>query len=162
VTRWWKWIGLALASLLAVAAFGALAVATQSKSQAHSSLEDAIRLREARLDVAKAQKALGGSNIQDAARSGQKANAVALRVGALTERIVTLLRPLSGSTKEAVDQGRRGIRNSVVARKQTETAAGILGAIAGYQSAAVDDAALTNRALRRILTALRETNESIP
>jgi hypothetical protein len=162
VKRWWKWIGLAVASVLTVAAFGALAVATQSKSQAHSSLIDAIRLREARLDVARAQKALGGSNIEDAARSGRKANAVALRVGTLTERIVNLLTPLSGSTKEAVTQGRRGIRNSVVARKETKAAAAILGAISGYQRAAVDDAGLTNRALRRILAALRETNESIP
>jgi hypothetical protein len=162
VKRWWKWIGLAVASVLMVAAFGALVVATQSKSRAQSSLVDAIRLREARLDVARAQKALGGSNIKDAGRSGRRANAVALRVGVLTERIVDLLTPLSGSTKEAVNQGRRGIRNSVVARKETKTAAAILGAIAGYQRAAVDDADLTNRALRRILAALRETNESIP
>jgi hypothetical protein len=162
VNAWRPWAGLVLAALVAVASFGALVVATRSKSQAHSSLEDAIRLREARLDVARAERALGGSDIGDAVRSGRKANAVALRVGTLTDRIVDLLAPLSDSTKEAVEQGRRGIRNSVVARRQTEVAAEILGAIAGYQHAAVTDADETNAALRRILSALRETNESIP
>jgi hypothetical protein len=34
-----------------------------------------------------------------------------------------------------------------------------LGAIAGYQRAASRNAAVTNRALRRILHALRKTNE---
>jgi hypothetical protein len=162
VKRWWRWIGLFLASVLTVASFGALVIATQSKSQAHSSLEDAIRLRQARLHVARAQRALGGSDIGDAVVAGRKANAIALRVGSLTERIVDLLRPLRGSTEEAVEQGRRGIRNAVVAREQTRVAAEILGAIAGYQRSAVADADLTNRALRRILAALRETNESIP
>jgi hypothetical protein len=162
VSRGWRWAGLAVSGLLALASFGALAVATQSKSQAHSSLEDAVRLRRARLDVAKAQRALGGSDIGDAARSGQRANAIALRVGVLTERVVDLLEPLSGSTKRAVEQGRRGIRNSVVARRQSEVASGILVAIAGYQHAAVENADRTNKALRRILAALRETNESFP
>jgi hypothetical protein len=158
----WRWVALLLCSVLLVASFGTLAVATRSKSQAHSSLEDAIRLYEARVDVAKAQRALGGSDIGDAVRSANDANETALRVGALTKRVVRLLQPLSDSTKEAVEQGRRGIRNSVIAKRQTKVAAEILGAISGYQETAVDNGDLTNRALRRILAALRETNESFP
>ena len=157
-----RWVALFVCALLAVASFGALAVATRSKSQAHSSLEDAIRLRQARIHVAEAQRALGGSDIGDAVRSANEANEIALRVGSLTKRVVTLLAPLSGTTKEAVEQGRRGVRNSVVAKRQTKVAADILGAIAGYQRSAVENADLTNKALRRILRALRETNESFP
>jgi hypothetical protein len=151
-----------LSVVLAAASFAILAVATQSKSQAQGSLQDAERLYQARLDVAKAEKALGSSDIGDAVESGQRANAIALRVGALTEQVVKLLTPLGASTKESVEQGRRGIRNSVVARRQTRVAADILGAIAGYQRSAFDDADSTNAALRRILRALRETNESFP
>lgn len=161
MNRAWRWVGLFLSALLAVASFGMLAVAAQSKSQAHGSLQDAEQLLQARMDVAEAQEALGSSDIGDAVESGQRANAIALRVGALTERVVKLLTPLGASTKESVKQGRRGIRNSVVARRQTKVVAGILGAIAGYQEAAVEDADVTNRSLRRILRALRETNESI-
>ena len=157
----WRWGGLVLSALLAAASFGIVAVATQSKSQAQESLRDAIRLHEARLDVARAERALGGSDIGDAVESGQRANAIAVRVGVLTDRVIDVLTPLSGSTKEAVAQGRRSIKNSVIARRQTRVAAEILGAIAGYQRTAIVDADLTNEALRRILKALRETNESI-
>jgi hypothetical protein len=162
VNKGLRWAALVLGSVLLVASFGALAIATQSKSQAHSSLQDATRLYQARLDVARAQKALGGSDIGDAVRSANDANETALRVGALTKRVIRLLQPLTNSTEEAVKQGRRGIRSSVVARRQTKVAAQILGAIAGYQKAAVDNSDLTNKALRRILVALRETNESFP
>ena len=162
VTRTPAWIGLGISAVLLLASFGALFVASTSKSQAHSSLRDAIRLHEARLDVARAQEALGGSDIQDAVRSGREANATALRVGALTKRIVDLLTPLTEKTKRTVVSGRRGIRSTVVAKKQTAVVSRILGAISGYQRSAVADADKTNSALRRILKALRETNESIP
>jgi hypothetical protein len=162
VTRGWSWLGLALASVLVIASFGALAVATQSKSQAHSSLQDAIRLHEARVDVAKAQRALGSSDIGDAVRSARDANAIALRVGLLTKKILSLLQPLSADTETAVTQGRRGMRNTVVARRQTRVAAAILGAISGYQKSSAEDARVTNKALRRVLAALRDINESFP
>ena len=150
------------AALLALIGIAAVAVAFRSKAQAQDSLESALQLREARIDVAEAQEALGGSDIDDAVASGEEANAVALRVGERTERIAALLEPMERSAARSVSESRRGIRGAVAARRQTEIAADVLAALAAYQRAASDNASITNRALRRILVALRETNEDSP
>ena len=152
----------AASALLLALSLATVAVAFRSKSQAQDSLESALQLREARLDVARAQDALGSSDIGDAITSGRKANAVALRVGERTDRIAALLEPMRESVERSTSQGRRGIRGAVAARRQTEIAAEVLEALAGYQRAATDSASVTNGALRRILTALRETNEDAP
>lgn len=149
-------------ALLAVIGVAAVAIAFQSKGQAQDSLESALRLRQARIDVAEAQEALGGSDIDDAVASGEEANAVALRVGERTERIAALLEPMQDSAARSVSEGRRGIRGAVTARRQTEIAADVLAALAAYQRAAGENASITNNALRRILIALRETNEDSP
>jgi hypothetical protein len=149
-------------ALLAVIGVAAVAVAFQSKGQAQDSLESALRLRQARIDVAEAQEALGGSDIDDAVASGEEANAVALRVGERTDRIAALLEPMQDSAARSVSEGRRGIRGAVAARRQTEIAADVLAALAAYQRAAGENASITNKALRRILIALRETNEDSP
>lgn len=149
-------------ALLAVVALGAVVVAFRSKSQAQESLQSALRLREARIDVAEAQKALGESDIGDAVVAGREANEVALRVGDQTDRIAALLEPMQDSAERSVTEGRKGIRGAVAARRQTHVAAQVLEALAGYQRAATDNALVTNRALRRILEALRETNEDAP
>lgn len=149
-------------ALLAVIGVAAVAIAFQSKGQAQDSLESALRLRQARIDVAEAQEALGGSDIDDAVASGEEANAVALRVGERTERIAALLEPMQDSAARSVSEGRRGIRGAVTARRQTEIAADVLAALAAYQRAAGENASITNKALRRILIALRETNEDSP
>ena len=148
--------------LVAGMGMGATVVAYNSKNQAQSSLAQARRLREARLEVARAQKALGSSDINDAARSGNRANAVALRVGQQIDRIAQLLGPLQASATRTTTQGRRGIRGTIAARRQTRVAADVLEALAGYQAEASENAVKTNRALRRILVALKKTNRNFP
>ena len=157
-----KWLALVASALVCAASAGSLFVAVTSKSQASDSLEQAIRLRRARIDVANAQRELGGSDLSDAAASGRKANAIALRVGRHTRRIANLLEPLGVSARRSVALGRRGIRSAITARRQTKIAAEVLAAIAGYQRSATEYATTTNSALRRILKALRETNKSVP
>lgn len=157
-----KWLALVASALVCAASAGGLFVAVTSKSQASDSLEQAIRLRRARIDVANAQRELGGSDLSDAAASGRKANAIALRVGRHTRRIANLLEPLGVSARRSVALGRRGIRSAITARRQTKIAAEVLAAIAGYQRSATEYATTTNSALRRILKALRETNKSVP
>jgi predicted ATPase len=152
-----------VASLLVAAlGLGSTVVAFRSKAQAHSSLEQALDLREARLQVARAQRALGSSDIEDAARSGARANEVALRVGEQTDRIAALLRPLRAAAVRTTSAGRRGIRGTVATRRQTEVAADVLEALAAYQHEASANATATNRALKRILAALRKTNREFP
>lgn len=148
--------------LVAGMGLGATIVAYNSKSQAQTSLEQARRLRDARLDVARAQRALGSSDINDAARSGDRANAVALKVGQQIDRIAKLLGPLQASATRSTAQGRKGIRGAVAARRQTRVAADVLEALAGYQRKASENAVKTNRALRRILVALKKTNRNFP
>ncbi|MDQ3986774.1 MAG: hypothetical protein M3280_09790 [Actinomycetota bacterium] len=157
-----KWLAVGASAVVCAASTGGLLVAATSKSQAGDSLAQAIRLHRARLDVARAQRELGGSDLSDAVDAGRKANAIALRVGRHTRRIADLLEPLGTSARRAVALGRRGIRSAITARRQTKIAAEVLAVIAGYQRSATEYAATTNSALRRILRALRETNESVP
>jgi hypothetical protein len=119
-------------------------------------------LYRARVQVAEAQKALGNSDLSDAVASGEKANAIALRVGKNTRAIAKLLQPLGRSARRSVVFGRRGIRYATAARAQTVVAARMLGAISGYQRNAVRFATQTNVSLRKLLRELRKTNESFP
>ncbi len=146
----------------ALVAGAAVAVSVQSKSQAHGSLEQALRLYRARVEVAEAQRALGSSDLGDAVASGRKANAIALQVGVNTRRIARLLTPLGASARRSVNLGRRGVRSAATTRAQTVLAARVLAAISGYQRNAVRFASDTNVSLRRLLRELRKTNESFP
>lgn len=158
-----KSVGALVACLLVAGmGLGTAVVAYNAKNQAHSSLEQARRLRDARLEVARAQEALGSSDINDAAEAGDKANAVALRVGQQIDRIAQLLGPLQSSATRSTTQGRKGIRGAIAARRQTQVAADVLEALAGYQIEASENAVRTNRALRRILVALQKTNRNFP
>ena len=158
----WRVAPIVGAALVALLALTAVVVAFRSKTQAHSSLQSAISLREARRDVAEAQSALDSSDIDDAIRSARKANSIAVRVGVQADKIARLLEPLRATVAESTAEGRRGIAQAASARRRTEVAAEVLEALAGYQRSATENATVTNRALVRILAALRETNEGLP
>lgn len=151
-------IALALSALLLAASLGSLPVAVRSRNDASAALDGAIRLRQARLDVAEAQKQLQGGNIKDALVSARAANATALRVGRVTRRILELLRPTATDARAVISSARRGAQRALAARQQTDVAADALVAVANYQHQASRHSGTTNRALRRILRALRETN----
>jgi hypothetical protein len=138
------------------------AVALQTRSQAGESLDGARALHAARLDVAEAQEALGEGDLSDAVASARSANEVALEVGKATSKIVDLLETTDDAAAEIARAARRGARGAVFTRRQSEIVGDALGAIAGYQSAASGSSEETNRALRRILIALRRTNEEVP
>lgn len=139
-----------------------LLVAVGAKQQASEARERAESLRQARVEVALAERRLGGSDIGDALASARAANATAVRVGVVVERIAASLGPTAQTSVDALRAARLGIRNAAVARRQTDVASGILGAIAGYQSSASRYSVITNRALVKILRALRKTNEEFP
>jgi hypothetical protein len=157
-----KVIALVMSAALAIAGVGMLFVAVRMRLDANSSLEGTRRLQSARLHVARAQEQLGDSDIEDALARAKKANAAAERVGVLTEKVLALLRPTAVRARSITTEARRGTRNAVTARRRAEVTSRILGAIAGYQRAAGSYANITNRALHRILIALRKTNRSFP
>lgn len=156
------WLGVIGAGLILVASVGLLVAALGARADAQRSLENARRLHAARIDVARAQEELGGTDLSDANESAQRANRIALRVGHVTRRIVTQLTRVQETIGEINATARRGTRNTVFARRQTDVASDLLGAIGGYQEAAARLSRMTNRALERILAALRETNEQFP
>ncbi|MGH2734156.1 MAG: hypothetical protein ACRDKZ_01140, partial [Actinomycetota bacterium] len=131
----------------------------QTQSRASDSVRDALDLYAARLEVAQAQKALGGSDLDDAVDAAGDANRIARRVGRLTRRIVATLVPAGRTARSTVGLARRGTQVVVATRRQSAIATGSLGAISGYQRAASRSNKVTNRALQRILVALRRTNE---
>ncbi len=83
-------------------------------------------------------------------------------MGLRTDEIAALLEPLRARVGASTAEGRRGIAGAVSARRQTGVAARVLEALAGYQHHAGEQAEVTNRALARILKALRETNRDLP
>ena len=157
-----KWIGVVAASLALAGSLGMLAVAIQTRSDAGESLDGARALYAARLQVAEAQKELGSSDLSDAVRSARSANAVAIEVGEATSKIVALLEDTDDAAGDIARAARRGTQGAVFTRRQSEIVGDALGAIAGYQSAASTFSEKTNRALQRILVALRKTNEEFP
>jgi hypothetical protein len=139
-----------------------LVVAVQAKTQAHSTLDQAHRLYEARLQVAQAQKDLGNSDLDTAVDSAGKANATAERVKAITTEIADLLGAADIAAAATSKTSRASVKNVALTRKQTVATSNVLAAIAGYQRVATRFATETNRALVRILRAVRKTNESFP
>jgi len=157
-----RWIGVGLAALVLVGSVGMFAVALGARSDANETLGGALRLHNAQLDVAEAERALGNSDLGEAVRAARSANRVALEVGRATSKIVTLLRDTDDAAGAIAASARRGTRGAVFTRRQTEIVGDALGAIAGYQRAASRFSSDTNRSLRRILAALRRTNEEFP
>ena len=155
-------VALVLAAVVTLASAGALAVAWSSSGQSWSTLTGSIRLREARLQVSAAERSLGKSDIANALASINRSNRTALRISSLTSRIVRLLSPTSNSASQAVSLAERGAGGADRARRLVSVIAQALGTIAGYQQAGSGYAALTNRALHRILGELRRTNRSFP
>jgi hypothetical protein len=156
------WVGVVVSALLALGSLGAFVASIGAARDSHSALEGAEGLYQARLDVAEAQKKLGGNSIGDALISARKANATAETVGVITTRIARLL----GSTEAVADAistaSRRGISSTSFVRRQSGVARDILATIAAYQARATGYAAINNRALQKILKALRATNDDFP
>lgn len=148
--------GAALACLLGLAMFGVGATTFNNAADARRS---AATLYEARLQVAKTQEQMGESNLDDAVEGANTANATALRVREITERIADLLHATRVDAAAIGASSRRGAATVVATRRQAETASQALAAISAYQRSATTSTARTNRALVRILRALRETNE---
>lgn len=159
IRRSLPWLGASMSLLIGAAMFF---IGSSSKLDARATLSTATQLHAAQLEVAEAEAALGGGDLSDAVAAAERANATATEVGRTTRRMATLLI----ETRQTVDQmlatSQRGARSAVFAREQTEVASDILAAIAGYQASAERYAGITNRALERVLAALRETNESFP
>lgn len=151
-----------LASLLALTTLAAAAVSFRLSAQASGTMLGQMRLLEARRDVAEAEAALGGADIEDALEGANQANEAARRVGRVTSRIVRLLQPASITADRIAASAEDGLRGARFAGRQSEIAARLLDAISDYQSAAATASETTNRALRRILAALRRTNENFP
>ncbi|MEA2432622.1 MAG: hypothetical protein QOG54_79 [Actinomycetota bacterium] len=156
------WVGVVLSAVLAVGSAGAFAASLGASKDAHSAYEGAERLYQARLDVAEAQKKLGDSSIEDAIISARKANATAESVGVVTKRIARLLAATEGIADAITDASRRGLASTSFVRKQSGVARDILATIAAYQARATRYASINNKALGRILKALRETNDQFP
>lgn len=157
-----KRAGSIVSALALAVAIGMLALALDVRVTASGARDRALSLYRARLDVAEAEKRLGGSHIEDALVAARRANATAVRVGGVVRRIARTLGPAARMSAAALATARQGVQQAGAARRQTRIVGGILGAIAGYQESAEGYAAITNNALVRILKALRKTNEEFP
>lgn len=142
---------------IAMTAVGA--VSLKSASDARSSAQ---ALYEARLEVARAQDQIGGSDLDEAVAGARDANASALSVRKVTRRIADLLHATRLDAEVIGRSSRRGVATVVSARRQAEAAARTLAAISTYQRSSSASTSETNRALARILRALRDTNDSFP
>ncbi|MGH2750911.1 MAG: hypothetical protein ACRDK3_08585 [Actinomycetota bacterium] len=150
------------AALLTAGSVGMVVVGSTTERRARDSLTGALQLYDARLQVADAQRSLGEVDLEDAVDQAGEANAVARRVGKLTNRLAATLGPTEKSTRTVVALAARGTRSTIVTRRQTQIARKLLGAISSYQSSASSSAARTNHALRRILRSLRAINDDFP
>lgn len=148
-------IALALSATMAVVSFGFAA-------DARDSVEGAQALFDAQVRVADAQDKLEGTDLQEAITSAREANAVAFRVGKVTARIVSFVESAQEAVDALISTSQRGAQSAVFASRQLDAAAGILSEIGGYQRQAKASAGKTNRALRKVLEALRKTNRSFP
>jgi hypothetical protein len=156
------WVGAVAAGLLATASIAMAFVSSDVERTARASLEGARELLAARVAVAEAEKALGGSDIGSAIASAREANARAEDVGSITADIVASLRPTGRTAKAITESSKRSAENVGFTRRQAAAANDLVGAVAGYQHAAARLADRTNDALQRILQALRRTNRSFP
>ena len=133
------WIATGLAGLVALGSVATFVASADAAASAETALEGAGRLLAAR-----------------------SANATAVRVGRLTDRIARLLESIDAEASGVARSSRRGVSSTTYARRQTETAARVLAAISAYQGNSTTFACTNLRALRRVLRALRRTNESFP
>jgi hypothetical protein len=157
-----SWVGTVLAGLVAAAAVATAFVSADIERTARGSVDGARELLAARIAVAEAEKELGGGDIGSAIESAREANARAEDVGAITAKVVASLRPTGRTAKAITNSSKRSAENVAFTRRQASAANDLIGAVAGYQQAAVRLADRTNDALRRILDALRRTNRSFP
>ena len=149
-------------AILALGLAGALAVASIERGEAGAALEASVAAHRAERAVVEAQGRVTRTDVSAALASIRHANVAGGRVGVLTERLVVLLEDTLGETTRAVGSARTGAEKTLVARRETGLAADLLAAIADYQSSASSSAEETNRALREILEALRDTNRGFP
>jgi len=154
--------GLGGAIVLTVASLVIMFVSIGAKNNAHSTLEQAQHLYQARVDVGEAQEALGDSDLGSAIESARKTNETADRVHAITTQIASLLESAEVSATATSRLSGQSVRNVSLSRKQTKATTDLLGLISGYQRAAGGFAVDTNSALERILRALKRTNRSFP
>lgn len=157
-----SWIAPALSATLALGSVGAMVLATGEGDAARRALEGSARAHVAERAVVRAQEGVSETDIAGALAAIRRANEAAERVALLTEELVGSLEPTVEEASRAVGSARDGAGSAAAARAETRLAADLLAAIAGYQSAASDSADVTNDALRRVLSALRETNRRFP
>ena len=153
------WLGLAGAALACVIGVALLGVGATTFKSAADARRSAATLYEARLQVTKTQEQMGESDLMSAVEGARSANATAGKVRNITQQIAALLHETRIDAAAIGRSSRRGAATVVATRRQTEAAARALGAISAYQRSASSSAARSNRALVRILRALRETNE---
>lgn len=156
-----SWISVAVSGALTLGFGAGLGVAVLERDAAEGALRDSLRARAAEVAVVKAQGRLTGTDVGEALTSIRQANQAAGRVAALTRSLAASLEATVGETTGAVEASREGAGRTTAALRETEAVSGLLAAIAGYQASASDSADETNRALRRILRALRETNREL-
>lgn len=156
------WVGAIVAGIVAAVSIALAFVSASVQGSAQESLDGARELFAARVAVAQAEKELGSGDIDSAIASAREANRRAEQVGTITAEIVARLRPTGRRVKTITASARRGSSDVAFTRRQAAAANDLIGAVAGYQTAAADLADKTNAALRRILNALRETNRSFP
>lgn len=155
-------VALGLSILLLVGAGAALATAWVSERQARTTMDGAIRLREAQVAVARAERKVGGSDIEKALASINSSNVIAGRIGKLTAQIVLVLEPTARTAIQSFSLARRGARGAAESKRLIQSVADALAAIASYQESGSASAEVTNAALRRILRSLRRTNRTFP
>lgn len=160
--KWNERLGLIGSAIALATGIALFVVAAGGRSDAHGTLATTERLHEAQLAVAEAEADLGGTDLGDAILAARRANQAAVRVGHVTARIVKLLHRSEATVGAMLQASERGASGAIFARDQTRIAASILAAINSYQAAAERYSGVTNRALERVLRALRETNRSFP
>ncbi len=153
------WLGLAGAALACLIGVAMMGVGAMTFKNAGDARRSAATLYEARLQVTKTQNQMGESDLDEAVAGANTANKSAERVRQITERIADLLHVTRQDAAAIGASSRRGAATVLATRRQSDTAAQALAAIAAYQRSATTSTAKTNRALVRILRALRETNE---
>lgn len=154
-----RWAGTLLAGLVAAVSIVVMTASVESAADARGALEGAERLYAGRLDVARAEKQLGSADARDAAEGAQSANAVAIRVKARIGALADVLLETADIAGRLTSATESGTRSAVFARRQTTVVADVLAAIAAYQEATARYSESNNDSLRRILRALRKTNE---
>ena len=156
------WVAVFVSAGLAASGVVAYTIAQQTHAQAETTRDGAIRLRQARLDLVKAQDALGESDLEAAVEGAERANATAQRVRTNTSRLLARLRSLAADVDEVNDTSVASGESLDLTRNRMRLTASLLRAVRGEQQAASDATVYSQRFLRRILAALRETNRSLP